>query len=88
MKIIKQPKSITLYSRAMCGWCIDAKAWLDKMDWPYIIRDTGKDLEARNKATELSKQPRVPVIEVDGLVLGDFDTDQLETFLTQHGYLG
>jgi hypothetical protein len=29
----------------------------------------------------------VPVIEVDGLVLGDFDTGQLEVFLRQHGYM-
>jgi hypothetical protein len=29
----------------------------------------------------------VPVIEVDGLVLGDFDTGQLEAFLRKHGYL-
>jgi hypothetical protein len=29
----------------------------------------------------------VPVIEVDGLVLGDFDVDQLQAFLKKHGYL-
>ncbi len=87
MKVLKQPKKIILYSRAMCGWCMDAKAWLDKQGWSYTIRDTGKDLAARQKAIELSGQPRVPVIEIDGLVLGDFDTGQLEDFLKEHGYL-
>lgn len=84
---MKTPKTITLYSRAMCGWCMDAKAWLDKMGWPYTVHDIGKDHVAHQKAIELSGQPLVPVIEVDGLVLGDFDINQLETFLRQHGYL-
>lgn len=88
MKVLKHPGAIILYSRDMCGWCIDAKAWLDEQKWPYTVRDTGRDPAARQKAIELSGQSLVPVIEVDGLVLGDFDTGQLETFLKKHGYLG
>jgi glutaredoxin 3 len=87
MKVLKVPENITLYSRGMCGWCIDAKRWLDKIEWKYVIQDTGKDPAARQKAIELSGQPLVPVIEIDGLVLGDFDTGQLETFLKENGYL-
>ncbi len=87
MKVLKQPKAISLYSRAMCGWCIDAKEWLDLMGWKYEVHDTGKDPAARQKAIELSNQTLVPVIEVDGHVLGDFDTGQLETFLKKNGYL-
>lgn len=71
----------------MCGWCMDAKAWLERMQWPYEARDTGKDLAAREQAISLSGQPCVPVVEIDGLVLGDFDTAQLEAFLKKHGYL-
>jgi len=87
MKVLKQPQRITLYSRAMCGWCIDAKEWLDAQGWKYTIKDTGRDAEARKRAIELSGQTLVPVIEVDDLVLGDFDTGQLETFLQKNGYL-
>ena len=36
---------------------------------------------------DLSGQTLVPVIEVDDPVLGDFDTDQLQACLKQHGYL-
>ena len=88
MKILKQPKQITLYSRPMCGWCQEAKAWLDERGWKYSTCDTGSDAAARKRAIDLSGQSCVPVIEVDGLVLGDFDTGQLETFLKTHGYLG
>jgi glutaredoxin 3 len=87
MKVLKRPQEIILYSRAMCGWCIEAKEWLDQMEWSYQVRDTGKDPEARAEAIKLSGQTLVPVIKVDGVVLGDFDTDQLESFLKKHGYL-
>lgn len=87
MKILKQPAQITLYTRPMCGWCQEAKAWLDERGWKYTVRNVGVDLAARQKAVDLSGQTLVPVIEVDGLVLGDFDVGQLETFLRTHGYL-
>jgi glutaredoxin 3 len=87
MKIIKQPRHITLFTRPLCGWCQEAKAWLDNHGWSYTSCDTGADLTARQKAVDLSGQSLVPVIEIDGLVLGDFDVDQLEAFLKKHGYL-
>jgi glutaredoxin len=71
----------------MCGWCIDAKEWLDAQGLPYETRNTGTDLAARQRAIDLSGQTLVPVIEVDDHVLGDFDTDQLQAFLKKHGYL-
>jgi glutaredoxin len=88
VQILKTPKSIVLYSRPLCGWCMEAKAWLDAIGWKYEVRDTGADPAARERAAKVSGTTYVPVIEVDGLVLGDFDTGQLEAFLRQHGYLG
>jgi glutaredoxin 3 len=87
MKILKQPQQIILYTRPMCGWCQEAKAWLDDRGWKYTVCNVGTDLAARQKAVDLSGQTLVPVIEVDGHVLGDFDTGQLEVFLQKHGYL-
>lgn len=88
MKILKQPREIILYSRPLCGWCQDAKAWLEERGWEFETRNVGADREARQRAIELSGQTLVPVIEVDDHVLGDFDVDQLEAFLREHGYLG
>ncbi|MEI6279114.1 MAG: glutaredoxin family protein [Verrucomicrobiae bacterium] len=88
MKILKQPSRIVLYTRPICGWCQDVKAWLEERDWKYTARDVGADPAFRQKAAEISGQTLVPVIEVDGLVLGDFGVDQLEAFLRKHGYLG
>jgi glutaredoxin len=86
MTFIKQPQSITLYCRPICGWCQDAKAWLDAHGQKYTVLNT-TDPATRLKAVELSRQTYVPVIEIDGLVLGDFDTNQLEAFLKNNGYL-
>jgi glutaredoxin len=88
MKFIKCPNEITLYTRAMCSWCIDAKAWLDEQRLKYTQIDVGADSAARQKASDLSGDTVVPVIVVDGHVLGDFDVDQLQEFLRKHGYLG
>ena len=85
MKILKQPAQITLYSRPICGWCQEAKEWLDARGWKYTVSNVGTDLAARQRAADLSGQTSVPVIEVDGLVLGDFDVAQFEGFLGQHG---
>lgn len=84
---IKKPSKITLFSRPLCGWCQEAKAWLEERGWHFEIHDVGNDLAARERAITLSGQRCVPVIEVDGLVLGDFDTGQLENFLRTNGYL-
>lgn len=87
MTTVKQPQKITLFSRPLCGWCQEAKAWLEKRGWLFETHDVGNDLAARQRAITLSGQGCVPVIEVDGLVLGDFDTGQLEAFLRANGYL-
>lgn len=87
LNFLKQPQRIVLYSRPMCGWCIDAKEWLDAQGLAYETKNTGADAAARQRAIDLSGQTLVPVIEVDDHVLGDFDTDQLQAFLKKHGYL-
>lgn len=86
-QVLKTPQSIVLYSRPLCGWCLEAKAWLDAIGWKYETRNTGADPAARERAVKLSGTTYVPVIEVDDLVLGDFDTGQLEAFLRKNGYL-
>jgi glutaredoxin 3 len=85
---LKQPQHIVLYSRPICGWCQEAKAWLDERGLKYEVRNTGSDAAAKQRAIALSGQSLMPVIEADGLVLGDYDTSQLETSFKQHGYLG
>jgi glutaredoxin len=76
---------LTLYSRAMCGWCIDAKEYLSERGYRFTEIDVGRDRDAYEEMAELSDQTYVPTLVAGEEVLANFDTDQLEKFLNEHG---
>ena len=76
---------LTLYSRAMCSWCVDAKEYLSERGYEFTEVDVGRDREAYDEMLELSDQTYVPVLAAGDEVLANFDTDQLEKFLSDHG---
>ena len=76
---------ITLYSRQWCSWCIDAKEYLTERGYEFTEIDVGKDREAYDDMRELSDQTYVPTLVAGDEVLANFDTDQLEKFLNEHG---
>ena len=78
-------KQITLYSRHFCGWCLDAKEYLKAHNLAFTEIDVGKDVAANEEMIRLSGQRYVPTIVIDGKVLANFDTGQLEAFLKQIG---
>ena len=75
-----KPEKIRLFVKPYCGWCHDAKDWLDERGIRYQELDVISDVEARKEMRDLSGQTLAPVIEVDGEILADFDTEQLEKF--------
>lgn len=75
-----KPKSVRLFIKPYCGWCHEAKDWLDDRGIAYETLDVISDPVARQEMFELSGQTFAPVIDVDGQILSDFDTDQLQVF--------
>lgn len=75
--------NIKLYSKPLCGWCQEAKAYLKQRGLPFEDIDVGKDPTAYAEMQRLSGQTYVPTIVVDGKVLADFDVTQLEAFLAK-----
>ena len=75
-----KPEKVRLFIKPFCGWCHEAKDWLDERGVKYEELDVIMDRAAFKEMKELSGQTLAPVIEVDGEVLGDFDTEQLEKF--------
>ncbi len=73
-------EKIRLFVKPFCGWCHEAKDWLDERGIDYEELDVISDRAALKEMRELSGQTLAPVIEVDGEVLADFDTEQLEKF--------
>lgn len=76
-------RQVKLYSRQLCGWCIDAKEYLKAHGIPFEEIDVGQNPEAYEEMKRLSGQHYVPTILVDGHVLANFDTDQLGRFLAK-----
>jgi glutaredoxin-like YruB-family protein len=74
-------KEVKLYTRNWCGWCVDAKDYLKDHGIPFREIDVGRDPAADEEMQRLSGQRYVPTIVIDGHVLANFDTGQLEKFL-------
>ena len=83
--IARVATEITLYSREWCSWCIDAKDYLSERGYRFDVIDVGRDREAYAEMAERSEQTYVPTLVAGNEVLANFDTDQLEKFLTEHG---
>jgi glutaredoxin 3 len=71
---------IRLFIKPYCGWCHEAIEWLDARRVKYEVLDVIADSRARKEMFQLSGQTLAPVIDVDGEILADFDTGQLERF--------
>ena len=71
---------VRLFIKPYCGWCHEAVDWLNAKGVQYETLDVIADSKARKEMAELSGQTLAPVIDVDGEILADFDTDQLEEF--------
>ena len=69
----------------MCSWCMDAKEFLTERGFQFTEVDVGEDREAYKEMTELSEQTYVPTLVAGEEVLANFDTEQLEKFLSAHG---
>ena len=80
-----QPNSIRLYIKPYCGWCHEATAWLNAHGFKHTQLDVTSDPTAAKKMCELTGQSSAPSIDIDGNILADFDTRELETFLTTLG---
>jgi len=76
-------RSVKLYTRKWCGWCVDAKEYLQQHGIAFQEIDVGRDPAADEEMQKLSGQRYVPTIVIDGHVLANFDTGQLEKFLAK-----
>ena len=76
---------LTLYSRGMCSWCMDAKDYLSERGYQFRVVDVGRDRAAYEEMARLSNQTYVPVLAAGDELLVNFDTNQLEKFLNEHG---
>jgi len=75
-----KPRSVRLFVKPWCGWCRAAAEWLESRGVAYETLDVSAQPAGRKEMLALSGQTLAPVIEVNGEILADFDTDQLAEF--------
>ncbi|MEW6303147.1 MAG: glutaredoxin family protein [Verrucomicrobiota bacterium] len=75
-----KPKHVRLFIKPYCGWCHEAIDWLRAHGIKFEQVDVIANREAFHEMQALSGQTLAPVLEVDGEVLADFDTDELSAF--------
>ncbi len=80
-----QPENIRLFIKPHCGWCHEAIAWLDSHGFKYQKLDVTNDRAAAREHHDLTGQGMAPSIDIDGEILADFDTRELEAFLKKIG---
>ena len=76
---------IRLFIKPWCGWCHEAMDWLNQRGIKYELLDVTTDANARQEMLQLTNQTLTPTIDVDGEILADFGTDELEVFWRELG---
>jgi len=80
------PKSVRLFIKPGCPWCIEAKEWLDAREVNYETLNVTSDPDARKEMLDLTGQTKAPAIDVDGDILADFGADELEVWWKQKNF--
>jgi glutaredoxin 3 len=81
-----KPKTIRLFVKSFCGWCSEAKDWLDERGIVYDEINVSSDRAAFEEMRRLTGQSKAPCIEVDGEVLADFGADELAAWWQQNHF--
>jgi glutaredoxin 3 len=75
----------TLYTKAGCPWCTQARQVLDAAKITYTEVEVRSDPVAFARMRELSGQTSAPVMDWNGEILADFGAEELRPFLAARG---
>jgi len=63
---------ITLYTTSTCPFCMQAKALLEQLGKPYTLHEMDADPTGLDAAKAEWDHPTVPIVIVDGKLVGGF----------------
>ncbi len=75
--------SVVVYTTPTCGFCHQAKQYLQQRGVPFVESDVSRDRQAAAEMVRLSGQQGVPVIVIDGQVVLGFDRAAIDRLLRQ-----
>jgi glutaredoxin 3 len=72
---------VEIYTTPTCGYCRQAKSYLDELGVAFTEHDVSRDRAAAEEMIKLTGQMGVPVIVVGGQVIIGFDRARLQQLL-------
>ena len=72
---------VTVYSPPQCPQFIQAKQFLEAQGIAFVWHDVGADKAKADEMVEKSGWRGVPVLEINGIILGGFDRDAVKRAL-------
>ena len=79
--------AITTYLKTFCGWSEGVRAVMRKYSLTFEEKDIIKNPAYRWEMEQRSGQPLSPCVEIDGTMLADVSGEEVEQWLTEHGYI-
>lgn len=73
-------KNVIVYTSNTCGYCHEAKKYLENLGVAYTEKNVSTDLEARKELMDQGFMG-VPVIKIDEDIVQGFDKKKLEELL-------
>ena len=80
---LSMSNELTLYSRAMCSWCIDAKDFLQSRGYKFTEIDVGRNRAAYEEMKEISEQSYVPTLVAGEPARGRSFEETVRDYLNQ-----
>ena len=84
----KGKMDIRIYTTPTCGYCHQARQFLDERGVRYTEYDVSRDRRAAEEMVSRTGQMGVPVIMVDGEIIVGFDRPRLEQLLARGARAG
>lgn len=76
---------VDIYTSPTCGYCHQAKRFLNERGIRYFEYDVSRDQDAAERMINLTGQMGVPVVVIDGQVVLGFDRNRIESLLAVAG---
>jgi len=79
--------SLIIYTKTGCPWCIAVTDYLEEEGITFEERNVIENPEYFTEMEQKSGQTKAPTIELNGVVYGDSDVDELKRLLSEAGEL-
>ena len=75
------PSNIIIYTKTGCPWCKEVLAYLNENNLAYEEREVTSNKNYFDEMVAKSGQTKAPTLDIDGVILADYDRAQLEVYM-------